>query len=59
MSTKFDFSGCQIDNLVRKNEINEILYGSKVNVITLIAFCKEETLINQFSKTPIGFKRDN
>ena len=59
LATKFDFSGGQIDNIVRKNEINEILYGSKVNVITLIAFCKEETLINQFSKTPIGFKRDN
>jgi SpoVK/Ycf46/Vps4 family AAA+-type ATPase len=59
LATKFDFSGGQIDNIVRKNEINEILYGIKVDVITLLEFCKEETLTNQYSKTPIGFKRDN
>jgi hypothetical protein len=55
LATKFDFSGGQIDNIVRKNEINEILYGSTVDVITLLEFCKEETLINQFSKKSIGF----
>jgi SpoVK/Ycf46/Vps4 family AAA+-type ATPase len=59
LATKFDFSGGQIDNIVRKNEINEILYGSKIDVTTLLEFCKEETLTNQFSKTPIGFRRDN
>lgn len=59
LATKFDFSGGQIDNVVRKNEINEILYGSKVDLFTLLEFCKEETLTNQFSKTQIGFKRDN
>jgi SpoVK/Ycf46/Vps4 family AAA+-type ATPase len=55
LATKFDFSGGQIDNIVRKNEINEILYESTVDVITLLEFCKEETLINQFSKKSIGF----
>jgi SpoVK/Ycf46/Vps4 family AAA+-type ATPase len=55
LATKFDFSGGQIDNIVRKNEINEILYGSTVDVNTLLEFCKEETLTNQFSKKSIGF----
>lgn len=55
LATKFDFSGGQIDNIVRKNEINEILYGNTVDVITLLEFCKEETLTNHFSKKSIGF----
>ena len=54
-----DISGGQIDNIVRKNEINEIIHGNKVNVKTLVEFCKEETLSNQFSTTQIGFKRSN
>ncbi|HQV78961.1 MAG TPA: ATP-binding protein [Chitinophagales bacterium] len=57
LASQFDFSGGQIDNIVRKNEINEIIYGNKVSLRTLIEFCKEETLSNQFSKMPIGFKR--
>ncbi len=56
LASQFDFSGGQIDNIVRKNEINEIIYGNKVNMQSLLEFCKEETLSNSFSKTPIGFK---
>lgn len=56
LASQFDFSGGQIDNIVRKNEINEIIYGNKVNVKTLVDFCKEEMLSNQFSRTQIGFK---
>ena len=56
LASQFDFSGGQIDNIVRKNEINEIIYGNKLNVKTLVDFCKEEMLSNQFSRTQIGFK---
>ena len=56
LASQFDFSGGQIDNIVRKNEINEIIYGNKVNVKTLVDFCKEEMLSNQFSRAHIGFK---
>lgn len=59
LSSQFDFSGGQIDNIVRKNEINEIVHGNKVDVNTLVEFCKEETLSNQFSRIQIGFKRNN
>jgi SpoVK/Ycf46/Vps4 family AAA+-type ATPase len=55
LASQFDFSGGQIDNIVRKNEINEIIHGNKVDVKTLFKFCKEETLINQFSRNQIGF----
>jgi len=59
LALQFDFSGGQIDNIVRKNEINEIIHGSKVEVKTLLEFCREETLRSKFSKVPIGFKRNN
>jgi SpoVK/Ycf46/Vps4 family AAA+-type ATPase len=59
LASQFDFSGGQIDNIVRKNEINEIIHGNKVDVKTLFEFCKEETLSNQFSRNQIGFKRSN
>ncbi|MBG7613194.1 AAA family ATPase [Polaribacter sp. BAL334] len=56
LASLFDFSGGQIDNIVRKNEINEIIYGNSVDVKTLLEYCKEETLNHQYSKTLIGFK---
>ena len=59
LASQFDFSGGQIDNIVRKNEINEIIHGNKVDLKTLLEFCKEETLSNQFSRMPIGFNRNN
>lgn len=55
LAAQFDFSGGQIDNIVRKNEINEIIHGNTVDLKTLVEFCKEETL-NQ-NRQLIGFKR--
>jgi AAA+ superfamily predicted ATPase len=55
LASQYDFSGGQIDNIVRKNEINEIIYGAKVNINALLEFCKEETIYNQFSRPQIGF----
>lgn len=57
LASKFDFSGGQIDNIVRKNEIQEIVTGKKVNLNTLIRFCEEETLINTALTKTIGFSR--
>lgn len=56
LASAFDFSGGQIDNVVRKNEINEIIHGKEVNIKTLVEFCKEETMSNQVGRTEIGFK---
>lgn len=59
LASKFDFSGGQIDNIVRKNEINEILYGKKVDVTELVEYCKEEILNTKRSLKPVGFKTNN
>lgn len=59
LASQFDFSGGQIDNIVRKNEINEIIHGNKGDVNTLVKFCKEETLSNQFLRSQIGFNKNN
>lgn len=55
LANQFDFSGGQIENIVRKNEIDQILYGSNANLNKLQQYCKEEIIHNQSSKTPIGF----
>ena len=56
LAEKFDFSGGQIDNILRKNEIHEIIHGEKVTLTKLMAFCSEETLVSKTSK--IGFTKN-
>lgn len=55
LAEKFDFSGGQIDNIVRKSEINEIIYGTKGALNQLIDFCEEETLSNRSKRKSMGF----
>jgi AAA+ superfamily predicted ATPase len=53
LAAQFDFSGGQIDNIIRKKVIYEITQGKQVNFNQLLAFCEDET-INQNVKK-IGF----
>lgn len=53
LAEKFDFSGGQIDNIIRKNEIQEIVHGMPTNFENILMFCNEESLSKQ-SKA-IGF----
>ncbi len=53
LASQFDFSGGQIDNIVRKNEIHEIIHGVSVGFQSILDFCKEEILGN--IRTRIGF----
>lgn len=55
LTEKFNFSGGQIDNIFRKNEIHEIIHGEKVTLENLIAFCSEETIVN--NRIKIGFNK--
>lgn len=55
LAEKFDFSGGQIDNILRKNEIHEIIHGEKVTLTKLMAFCSEETLVS--NRVKIGFSK--
>lgn len=53
LASHFDFSGGQIDNIVRKKVIYEITQGEQINMNKLLAFCEEETF--NHAKTRIGF----
>lgn len=54
LADAFDFSGGQIDNIIRKKEINEVLHGATICFDQIISFCKEEILNHKL--TAIGFK---
>ncbi|MCV6630344.1 MAG: AAA family ATPase [Flavobacteriaceae bacterium] len=53
LATRFAFSGGQIENVVRKHEIHQIMYSEKTSFTQLTDFCLEETLVQP--KEKIGF----
>lgn len=55
LAEKFNFSGGQIDNIIRKSEINEIIHGEKVSLENLVVFCSQETLSQNHNE--IGFNK--
>ncbi len=55
LAENFNFSGGQIDNIIRKSEINEIIHGEKVSLENLLVFCSEETLSQKHNE--IGFNK--
>ncbi|MFY9116075.1 MAG: ATP-binding protein [Bacteroidales bacterium] len=54
LAIRFDFSGGQINNIVRKNEIHEIIHGTSVDFDNILEFCNTESLV-QHHRTAIGF----
>jgi len=55
LAEQFDFSGGQIDNVLRKIEINEIIHGQSVTLDKVMAFCADETIVSKKSK--MGFTK--
>ena len=55
LSQEFTFSGGQIDNVVRKCEIEQILTGTPVDLKSIKAFCDKEILLKKTSANRIGF----
>lgn len=55
LAAQFDFSGGQIDNIVRKTEMREIIYNEPVAYQRILDFCKEETFGE--SRMRIGFTK--
>lgn len=55
LASKFHFSGGQIDNVVRKNEIHQVIYGDSDSIDTIMDFCKEEEM--QKSRAVVGFRQ--
>lgn len=54
LANKFDFSGGQIENVVRKRFIDEVLTGEKTNIEAMMALCRNEQLENKTTRH-IGF----
>ncbi len=55
LAASFDFSGGQIENIVRKCDVESILYGeSSVDADKILRFCQEET-IHKNNIPRIGF----
>jgi len=44
LAEKFDFSGRQIDNIISKLEIHEIVHGTVTNFEQIQSFCSEESI---------------
>ncbi len=58
LAGKFNFSGGQIDNIVRKCEMFEVLNGITPDISIITEFCNEE-LISKVNFPSIGFKINN
>jgi hypothetical protein len=54
LSDKYHFTGGQIDNLVKKCQI-EFLFGRTVDLNIIEDFCREESLDNNVEKRRIGY----
>jgi SpoVK/Ycf46/Vps4 family AAA+-type ATPase len=55
LSRKFDFSGGEIDNIVRKTITEEVLSGEKPSYEKLTAFCESERISNKRQVCKLGF----
>ena len=54
LADKFDFSGGQIDNIIRKCEMAEIINGKRPVLKEIISYCEEES-ISKDNHRKIGF----
>ena len=55
LANDFDFSGGQIENIVRKREIQSIIDSTEPGFNDVLAFCSEEIIGNSAGRRKIGF----
>lgn len=55
LAENFDFSGGEIDNIVRKATMQEVLSGKAPDMDSLMALCREEKISSNASSKRIGF----
>jgi len=58
LASQYDFSGGQIENIVRKYTVESILSGAKPSFETICGFCKTEFLYKEEEQRKIGFNRN-
>ena len=51
---QFDFSPAEINNVIKRFQINHLLFPMQYDIKTLLKMCKNETFVDQTSKS-IGF----
>ncbi|MBR3465831.1 MAG: hypothetical protein IKH15_01275 [Bacteroidales bacterium] len=56
LSTKFDFSGGEIDNIVRKVVMEEVLHGTRPTLAEIEELCRHEKIGQGSSGGSIGFQ---
>ena len=56
LSSMFDFSGGEIDNIVRKSEVEYVINGEEPDLSTLQRYCHEETLESKSNIIGFGTK---
>lgn len=57
LSTDFSFSGGEIDNIVRKVTMKEVLSGNRPDLNEIYSYCKsEKVLSNKKGKVRVGFE---
>lgn len=56
LATRYTFSGGEIDNVVRKLTIEEVLTGGQPHLERLMAFCESERLGKVRQRVAIGFR---
>lgn len=54
LAASYDFSGGEIDNIVRKATMQEVLDGSKPDIDSIVRLCREERMCEQTCRK-IGF----
>lgn len=57
LASRYDFSGAQIDNVIRKKEIYEIINGNVVSFNNIIDFCNEE-YFSESNRVKIGYTKN-
>ncbi|MEX0995936.1 MAG: ATP-binding protein [Flavobacteriaceae bacterium] len=55
LAERFNLSGGEINNVLKKADMDEVLYGTPPTFDTLIAYAREEGRTSQRVKKPIGF----
>lgn len=55
LASEYDFSGAQIDNIARKIEIDEAIYGSTPAISRIIEFCDAESLYRNIKENEMQY----
>ena len=56
LADSFNFTGGQIENVLRKRTIHFVLDGTQPTLDDLIAFCQEEAIVGEGSGNRIGYR---